>query len=250
MVDKPGMRYVSYVTLLALLATAGCANADSFMPKLRAALDESHSASLALSHSTALALARARSETLSRATSLAGSLHAAPSAANPSTGQAVAVQPSIAPETLGSGPVDMSGVLRDAVRLPQDVQRLREAIVTGLIIISVLGFVNILLMVAVLSGLRRIGGARDHDEAHVVSITPATSIDTSPVTPARTEPLPPKATTLVYRPAGSTVPPVRTCACGTEISARSKTGRCRACARTATARAQRAARTPDVPVHA
>lgn len=229
-VDKSAMRGVWSVTLLVLFATAGCADAGRFMPKLRAVLHESQPTSRASSP----------------APSLAGSAGAASTQQQLSANQIAAAQTSTAPEPLASGAIDMSNVLRDAVRLPQDVQRVREAIVTALIIISVLGFANILLMLAVLSSLRRVAG-KAGDTQTLVAALPPSPIDAGLTAFAGADPSPVAPPTLVYRPTNAATPAMRTCACGAEISARSKTGRCRACARTATSRAKRVARTSDAP---
>ncbi len=211
-VDKPGMRCVSCLTLLVLLATSGCADVSHFLPKVRAALGSSRAAPL----------------------------------------QSVAMQPRVGPtpaaqpQPLPSGAIDMSGVLQGAVRLPADLQRLREAIVTGLVIISVLGITNIALMLAVFGRLRRMApqprefalGAPLPTPAPAAAEIGRSSGDVAP-TPVRVVPAAVAAPLLV-----------RTCACGADISSRSRTGRCRACARTATIRAKRAERVVDIPAHA
>ncbi|MBC5799158.1 MAG: hypothetical protein GIW94_04145 [Candidatus Eremiobacteraeota bacterium] len=199
---------MSRVTLVFLLATAGCADVNHLLPKMRAAF--------ASSHTTALQAAAVQ-----------------PVVQTPSASQ---------PRPLPSGAVDMSGVLQGAVRLPADVQHLREAIVTGLIIISVLGITNIALMFAVLGRLRRMAHVSDDFtlRAPVMTYAPAPARAPEPaVAPMRAAPV-----------SATAVLPARSCACGAEISPRSRTGRCRACARTATIRAKRAARSTEIPVHA
>jgi len=204
-VDKAGMRCVSCVTLLFLLATAGCADVNHFLPKVSAALASSRAASLQ-------------------------AVGVQPQAETPSVPQ---------PRPLPSGALDMSGVLQGAVRLPADVQRLREAIVTGLIIISVLGITNIALMLAVLGRLRSVTPVASDFTLRAPVLTYAPPAE--PVAPVPTHGVPVAAAAPL---------PARSCACGTEISPRSRTGRCRTCARAATIRAKRGARAPEIPVHA
>ncbi len=205
-VDTPRMRCVSCITLLVLFATVGCADVNHLLPKVRAAFGSSHAASM----------------------------------------QSVAMQPrvqpppGVQPQPLPSGAIDMNGILQGAVRLPADVQRLREAIVTGLVIISVLGITNIVLMLAVLGRLRRVAPQGEEFALRAPLATPAPAVaEIAPV------PVPVGASALAAAPVL-----VRTCACGADISSRSRTGRCRACARTATIRAKRAARASDIPAHA
>lgn len=203
--DKRGMRCVWYVTLLVLFATSGCADVNHFLPKMRAAF--------ASSHGTSLQAAAVQSQ--------------------------VQTSPALQPQPLPSGAVDMSGVLQGAVRLPADVQRLREAIVTGLVIISVLGITNIALMLAVLGRLRRVTGTPEAFTLRPSVLTYAPQAEAVAPVPVQAVPV-----------AAAHAPAARSCACGAEISPRSRTGRCRACARTAIVRAKRAARAAEIPAHA
>ncbi len=209
--------------MLALLGTAGCADASRLMPVLRAAVHATHGAT---------ALARAP---------LAQPAAAAPAAHRQNAGPAAAAAASLSAQA-----IDMNGVLRAAVRLPQDVRRLHDIIVTTLVTITILGLANIALMLTVLGRLNRAAS-----EAEAALLRPASA----PQPTAQTVPPPlptPEVVAVgpesILKLAAVGMSTARVCACGAAISLRSRTGRCRACARLATTRAKRSAAGLDIPI--
>ncbi len=210
-VDKRRMRSVASITLLVLLGTAGCADASHLMPAMRVALHASRDAAAAT-----------------------GPPHQRPG-----------------PARRPDGAVDMSGVLRAAVRLPQDVARLHDVIVTALVTITILGLANIALMLAVLERLSRVTHGAEQSALQPAALAPFPSTDAPPPIAAHAEDAlsVPEASIIKLIAAGEST--ARVCACGAAIAARSRSGRCRACAHAAVVRAKRAsAGTADIPVHA
>jgi hypothetical protein len=121
--------------------------------------------------------------------------------------------------------IDVTTVLHSAIAVPAQLTALQRAITWGAILLGSIGAVNAVLLILLLS-------ARTSPATAAGIGAAALSTGTTSAGPR------PRANAVQPRTEAGI-----TCACGSPISARSKTGRCRRCAFEQRARAQRAGAT-------
>jgi hypothetical protein len=123
--------------------------------------------------------------------------------------------PTPAPDVL-----DLSSAVRSALVIPREIEKLERAVIVSCAVLTAIGLINAVLLIRLLSVRRR--------ERTVVSTRQTEPIvQTAPIVQAA-------------QPSPSASLAQRLCACGAAISARSKSGRCRQCARKPAERRQNA----------
>jgi hypothetical protein len=116
--------------------------------------------------------------------------------------------------TPAPGFIDLSTVAQSVTAVPRQLEELQRAIVWSSAILAAIGLANAALMVSLLRARRRVPIPIP---TSIIPVTPAFD----PVTLTRDDVLAP----------ADVSPASKMCSCGSSISARSKSGRCRQCAR-------------------
>jgi hypothetical protein len=122
-----------------------------------------------------------------------------PKAHGPSEARSVHVSLAMAPAAAGvpiQGPagLDLSSVARSAVNIPHEIQDLERTVVGAALALGTIGLINAALLI-------RLATIRARER---MPVSPEVTLEAAPVP--------------------------KTCACGTTISVRTKSGRCRRCA--------------------
>jgi hypothetical protein len=122
-----------------------------------------------------------------------------PKAHGPSEARTVHVSLAVAPATAAvpikaPDTLDLSSVARSAMNIPQEIRDLEYAVVAAALALGTIGLINAALLI-------RLATMRHRER---LPVSPPVTLEAAP--------------------------PLKTCACGAAISARTKSGRCRRCA--------------------